>query len=89
MQQAKNQLGAVKTAGYGVANINLKTPATPETVYKIASVSKQFVATGIMLLAEDGRLAVVPVAGAEVVAMVGVVELGHRHLGRVLRRVTP
>jgi D-alanyl-D-alanine carboxypeptidase len=46
----------VKAAGYGVANRRTKAPATPETVYKIASVSKQFVATGIMLLVQDGRV---------------------------------
>jgi CubicO group peptidase (beta-lactamase class C family) len=40
----------VKTAGYGVTDRSRKTPATPDTVYKIASVSKQFIATGIMLL---------------------------------------
>jgi CubicO group peptidase (beta-lactamase class C family) len=46
----------IKADGYGVANIKLKTPATPETVYKICSVSKQFIATGIMLLVQQGRL---------------------------------
>ena len=46
----------IKAAGYGVANIKLNTAATPETVYKIASVSKQFIATGIMLLVQEGRL---------------------------------
>jgi D-alanyl-D-alanine carboxypeptidase len=46
----------IKTAGYGFANIKLQIPATPETVYKIASVSKQFIATGIMLLIQEGRL---------------------------------
>jgi len=46
----------VKAAGYGVADRRTKAPATPETVYKIASVSKQFIATGIMLLVQDGRL---------------------------------
>ena len=46
----------VKADGYGVANIKLNTPATPETVYKIASVSKQFIATGIMLLVQEGQL---------------------------------
>jgi CubicO group peptidase (beta-lactamase class C family) len=30
--------------------------ATPETVFKIGSVSKQFIATGIMLLVQDGRM---------------------------------
>jgi CubicO group peptidase (beta-lactamase class C family) len=46
----------VKAEGYGVANIKLKTPAKPETVYKICSVSKQFIATGIMLLVQQGQL---------------------------------
>jgi CubicO group peptidase (beta-lactamase class C family) len=46
----------VKVEGYGVANRALETPATPQTVYKIASVSKQFIASGIMLLVQDGRL---------------------------------
>jgi D-alanyl-D-alanine carboxypeptidase len=46
----------LKAEGYGFANIKLKIPATPETVYKIASASKQFIATGIMLLVQEGRL---------------------------------
>ena len=46
----------MKAEGYGLANIKLKIPATPETVYKIGSVSKQFIATGIMLLVQEGRL---------------------------------
>lgn len=46
----------VKAAGYGVANRKLQTPATPETVYKIASVSKQFIATGIMLLVQENQI---------------------------------
>ena len=48
----------VKAAGYGVADRKTNTPATPETVYKIGSISKQFIATGIMLLAQDGKLRV-------------------------------
>lgn len=46
----------IKTAGYGLANVELNVPATPETVYKIGSVSKQFIATGIMLLVQEGRI---------------------------------
>jgi len=46
----------VKITGYGVADRKSGAPATPETVYKIGSVSKQFIATGIMLLAQEGRL---------------------------------
>ena len=48
----------VKAAGYGVADRKTGAPTTPETVFKIGSVSKQFIATGIMLLAQDGRLRV-------------------------------
>ena len=47
-----------KIGGYGLADVARRTPATPETVFKIGSVSKQFIATAIMLLAQDGRLRV-------------------------------
>ena len=46
----------IKSKGYGLANTELRIPATPHTVYKIASVSKQFIAAGIMVLAQEGRL---------------------------------
>ena len=46
----------IKTAGYGFSNIKNRTPATPETIYKIASVSKQFVAAGILTLVQAGQL---------------------------------
>ena len=46
----------VKIEGYGVADRATGVPATAETVYRIASVSKQFIATGVMLLAQEGRL---------------------------------
>jgi CubicO group peptidase (beta-lactamase class C family) len=46
----------VKAAGYGVADRATNAPVTPETVFKIASVSKQFMAAGVMVLVQDGRL---------------------------------
>jgi len=46
----------IKAEGYGVANVELNVPAKPETVYKIGSVSKQFIASGIMLLIGEGRV---------------------------------
>jgi CubicO group peptidase (beta-lactamase class C family) len=46
----------IKTAGYGLANVNRKLPVTPETVFHIGSIGKQFVAAGIMLLVQEGRL---------------------------------
>jgi CubicO group peptidase (beta-lactamase class C family) len=42
--------------GYGLANIETATPASPDTVFEAGSISKQFTATAIMLLAEEGRL---------------------------------
>ena len=46
----------IKVEGYGLANVELNVPASPESVYKIGSVSKQFIATGIMLLMQEGRI---------------------------------
>ena len=40
----------VKEQGYGLANVESSAPATSNTVYLLASVSKQFTAAGIMLL---------------------------------------
>jgi D-alanyl-D-alanine carboxypeptidase len=48
----------IKLEGYGSADVEHRIPARPDTVFKIGSVSKQFIATGIMLLAQDGRLTV-------------------------------
>lgn len=48
----------IKARGYGIADLEHGIAATPQTVFKIGSVSKQFLATGIMLLAQDGRLSV-------------------------------
>ena len=48
----------IKAEGYGVADLEHSIPVTPQTVFKIGSVSKQFLAAGIMVLAQDGRLAV-------------------------------
>ena len=46
----------VKAAGYGLSNVETATPATPETVYKVASISKPIIATAVMLLAQEGKL---------------------------------
>jgi len=48
----------IKAKGYGQANIELGIPASEKSVYKIASVSKQFVAVGIMKLVQEGKLKV-------------------------------
>lgn len=46
----------VKSKGYGISNLELGTRATPETVYQIGSVSKQFIAAGIVRLVEEGKI---------------------------------
>jgi CubicO group peptidase (beta-lactamase class C family) len=46
----------VRAQGYGLADPRLGTPVAADTVFNIGSVSKQFIATDIMLLAQDGRL---------------------------------
>ena len=48
----------IKAQGYGIADLEHQIPVTPQTVFKIGSVSKQFLATGIMLLVQDGRMSV-------------------------------
>src|SRR5688572_3794794 len=42
--------------GYGLADMAAGTPATPQTNFRLASVSKQFTAAAIVLLAQDGKL---------------------------------
>jgi len=42
--------------GYGLANLDWAIPNSPTTVFQIASMSKQFTAACIVLLAEDGKL---------------------------------
>src|SRR5215217_7035964 len=46
----------VKAKGYGIANLETDTPVKPETVFELASLTKQFTATAIMMLVEEGRV---------------------------------
>src|SRR5262245_16737553 len=48
----------VKARGYGVANVEHDVPVTPDTVFELASVTKQFTATAIMVLVEEGKVQV-------------------------------
>jgi CubicO group peptidase (beta-lactamase class C family) len=42
--------------GYGLADLEQHAQVTPHTDFRLASVSKQFTAAAILLLAEDGKL---------------------------------
>lgn len=46
----------VKVKGYGKANLEHNVATSENTVYKLASVSKQFIATAIMRMVEDRKL---------------------------------
>src|ERR1700761_4473047 len=48
----------VKTFYGGEANLEWNTPVAADTVFEIGSVSKQFAAASILLLAEQGKLSV-------------------------------
>jgi CubicO group peptidase (beta-lactamase class C family) len=43
--------------GFGVRNLDTREPITPRTLFHLASVSKPFVATAVIQLAERGKLA--------------------------------
>ena len=47
-----------KSAAFGMANLELNVPVKIETVFEIGSITKQFTAAGILLLAQEGRLSV-------------------------------
>lgn len=42
--------------GYGMANLEYGIPITPQTIFHVASVSKQFTAFSILLLEQEGKL---------------------------------
>lgn len=46
----------VYAKGFGYADLENDIPATPETVYRIGSITKQFTATMIMQLIHEGKL---------------------------------
>lgn len=43
--------------GYGLANLELNVAVKPETLFQSGSVGKQFVSTAIMMLVEEGKIA--------------------------------
>lgn len=43
--------------GFGLANVELQVAAKPETIYQSGSVGKQFTATAVMMLVEEGKVA--------------------------------
>jgi CubicO group peptidase (beta-lactamase class C family) len=46
----------LKAQGCGLANVELDVPVKPETIFQSGSVGKQFAATAIMMLVEEGKI---------------------------------
>jgi CubicO group peptidase (beta-lactamase class C family) len=49
---------AVLTGGYGSADLEHDVAITPETIFEAGSVSKQFTAASVLLLAREGKLSI-------------------------------
>jgi CubicO group peptidase (beta-lactamase class C family) len=46
----------VQVQGFGFSNVELQAPVKPETLFQSGSVGKQFTATAIMMLVEEGTI---------------------------------
>jgi CubicO group peptidase (beta-lactamase class C family) len=46
----------VRAQGIGFSNVELQVPVKPETLFQSGSVGKQFTATAIMMLVEEGKI---------------------------------
>ncbi len=46
----------IKATGYGLANVELNVPVTPQMVFNPASLAKAFTATAVMMLVEAGKV---------------------------------
>lgn len=46
----------LRAQGYGFANLELKVPVRPETIFQSGSMGKQFTAMAVMMLVEQGKL---------------------------------
>lgn len=45
-----------RAQGYGLANVELQAPVKPETLFQSGSIGKQFTATAVMMLVEEGKI---------------------------------
>ena len=46
----------IRAQGFGLANVEHQVPVKPETVFQSGSMGKQFTATAIMMLVEEGKI---------------------------------
>src|SRR2546422_258562 len=45
-----------RAQGYGLANVEWNAAVTPDTIFQSGSVGKQFTATAVMMLVEEGKV---------------------------------
>jgi len=46
----------IRAQGYGLSNVELQVPVKPESIFQSGSVGKQFTATAVMMLVEEGKI---------------------------------
>jgi CubicO group peptidase (beta-lactamase class C family) len=46
----------IREQGFGLANVELNVPVKPETIFQSGSIGKQFTATAVMLMVEEGKI---------------------------------
>ena len=46
----------LKVEGYGLANVELNVPVTPQSAFHTESLGKTFTAVGVMILVEEGKV---------------------------------
>ncbi len=46
----------IRTQGFGLSNVELSVPTTPESIFQSGSMGKQFTATAVMMLVEEGKV---------------------------------
>lgn len=46
----------IRAQGFGLASLELSVPVKPDTVFQSGSIGKQFTATAVMLLVEEGKI---------------------------------
>jgi len=46
----------IRAEGFGLANVELHVPVKPESIFQSGSVGKQFTATAVMMLVEEGKI---------------------------------
>jgi CubicO group peptidase (beta-lactamase class C family) len=46
----------IRAQGYGMANVELEVPVKPESIFQSGSMGKQFTATAVMMLVEEGKI---------------------------------